>query len=82
MTAWSIPTIMAVTAGDLVGPRLAPAGLGFVTLFFGIGQSIGPALGGYLADVSKSFTLSFLVAGALSLVGMILSFYLEKPVKI
>ena len=45
LTAWSIPTIMAVTAGDLVGPRLAPAGLGFITLFFGIGQSIGPATG-------------------------------------
>ncbi|MCP3900807.1 MAG: YbfB/YjiJ family MFS transporter, partial [Desulfobacteraceae bacterium] len=41
LTAWSIPTIMAAAAGDLVGPRLAPAGLGFITLFFGIGQSIG-----------------------------------------
>lgn len=38
-------------------------GLGFVTLFFGIGQSIGPGLGGYLADMSQSFTLPFLVAG-------------------
>ncbi|MCD4674830.1 MAG: MFS transporter [Desulfobacula sp.] len=79
LTAWSIPTIMAATAGDLVGPRLAPAALGVVTLFFGIGQSIGPALGGYLADVSSSFTLPFLVAGAISLVGMIFSFYLIKP---
>ncbi|MCK5164107.1 MAG: MFS transporter [Desulfobacula sp.] len=79
LTAWSIPTIMAATAGDLVGPRLAPAALGFVTLFFGIGQSIGPALGGYLADVSSSFTLPFLVAGIISLVGMIFSFYLKKP---
>jgi len=79
LTAWSIPTIMAATTGDLVGPRLAPAGLGFVTLFFGIGQSIGPALGGYLADVSKSFTLPFLIAGGISLVGMIFSFYLKEP---
>ena len=79
LTAWSIPTIMAAAAGDLVGPRLAPAGLGFVTLFFGIGQSIGPALGGYLADVSNSFTLPFLMAGGISFVGMIFSFYLKKP---
>ena len=78
LTAWSIPTIMAATAGDLVGPRLAPAGLGFVTLFFGIGQSIGPAIGGYLADVSHSFTLPFLVAGAISLVGMMLSFRMDS----
>ena len=78
LTAWSIPTIMAAAAGDFVGPRLAPAGLGFITLFFGIGQSIGPALGGYLADVSHSFTLPFLIAGGISFVGMIFSFYLKK----
>lgn len=81
LTAWSIPTIMAATAGDLVGPRLAPAGLGFVTLFFGIGQSIGPALGGYLADVSNSFTLPFLVASGISFVGMIFSYFIKQPLK-
>ncbi len=79
LSAWSIPTIMAAAAGDFVGPRLAPAGLGFITLFFGIGQALGPALGGYLADVSGSFTLPFLVAGVISLTGMVLSFYLKKP---
>ena len=79
LTAWSIPTIMAAAAGDYVGPRLAPAGLGFITLFFGIGQAFGPALGGYLADISNSFTIPFLVAGGISLAGMILSFYLRKP---
>jgi sugar phosphate permease len=79
LTAWSIPTIMAAAAGDFVGPRLAPAGLGFITLFFGIGQALGPALGGYLADVSESFTIPFLTAGGISLAGMIFSFYLKKP---
>ena len=80
LTAWSIPTIMAAAAGDFVGPRLAPAGLGFITLFFGIGQALGPALGGYLADVSGSFTLPFVVAGGISLAGMVLSLYLKKPI--
>jgi MFS family permease len=79
LTAWSIPTIMAAAAGDFVGPRLAPAGLGFITLFFGIGQALGPAIGGYLADVSGSFTLPFLIAGVISLIGMVSSFYLKKP---
>ncbi|MGD8334422.1 MAG: MFS transporter [Desulfobacterales bacterium] len=79
LTAWSIPTIMAAAAGDFVGPRLAPAGLGFITLFFGIGQALGPAIGGYLADASGSFTLPFLIAGVISLVGMVLSIYLKKP---
>ena len=81
LTAWSIPTIMAAASGDFVGPRLAPAALGFITLFFGIGQSIGPVLGGYLADVSHSFSLPFLIAGGISFVGMVFSFYLKKPIE-
>ena len=80
-TAWSIPTIMAAAAGDFVGPRLAPAGLGFITLFFGIGQALGPLLGGYIADVTHSFTIPFLVAGGISLAGMVFSLFLKKPVK-
>jgi MFS family permease len=79
LTAWSIPTIMAAAAGDFVGPRLAPAGLGFITLFFGIGQAIGPALGGYLRDVSQTFTVPFLVAAGISLIGMISSIFLKQP---
>ena len=79
LTAWSIPTIMAAAAGDFVGPRLAPAGLGFITLFFGVGQALGPLLGGYLADTTNSFTVPFLVAGGISFMGMILSLFLKKP---
>jgi MFS family permease len=69
LSAWSIPTIMAATAGDMVGPKLAPAGLGFITLFFGIGQALGPWIGGYLSDVSRSFSVPFLLAGGVSILG-------------
>ncbi|RPJ71849.1 MAG: MFS transporter, partial [Desulfobacteraceae bacterium] len=79
LTAWSIPTIMAAAAGDFVGPRLAPAGLGFITLFFGIGQAVAPAAGGYLADLSGSFTLPFLVAGGISFAGMAAALFMKKP---
>ena len=79
LTAWSIPTIMAAAAGDYVGSRLAPAGIGFVTVFFGIGQALGPAVGGYLADLTRSFLASFLLASGISLTGAILSLYLKKP---
>jgi nitrate/nitrite transporter NarK len=79
LTAWSIPTIMAAAAGDFVGPRLAPAGLGFITLFFGVGQAAAPAFGGYLADLSGSFTLPFLVAGGISFAGMVASLFMKKP---
>ena len=77
-TAWSIPTIMAAAAGDLVGPRLAPAGLGFITLFFGIGQALGPALGGYLADASQTFTIPFFTAAGISFTGAAFSFFIKK----
>ena len=50
IAAFSIPTIMAAAAGDAVGGELAPAGLGFITLFFGIGQALGPLAGGYIKD--------------------------------
>jgi MFS family permease len=79
LSAWSIPTIMAATAGDYVGPRLAPAGLGFITLFFGIGQALGPAVGGYLADLTGTFAFSFILATAVSGVGMVGSLLLKKP---
>jgi MFS family permease len=81
LTAWSIPTIMAATAGDYVGPRLAPAGLGFVTLFFGIGQALGPYVGGYLADVTQSFVWPFLLACGVSFLGTGLSLRLKATTK-
>jgi len=79
LTAWSIPTIMAAAAGDYVGPDLAPAGLGFITLFFGIGQALGPAIGGYLVDATDAFLLPFLLASGVSIVGAVSSLCLKKP---
>jgi MFS family permease len=79
LTAWAIPTIMAAAAGDYVGPRLAPAGLGFITLFFGIGQAIGPYVGGLFADMTGSFTLSFVLASGVSVIGAVGSLVLRRP---
>ncbi|MGI5822902.1 MAG: MFS transporter [Dethiobacteria bacterium] len=82
LSAWSIPTIMGAAAGDHVGPDLAPAGVGFVTLFFGIGQVFGPILGGYLRDVTGAFGISFAVAAAVSLLGLLGSLLLIKKPQI
>jgi MFS family permease len=81
LSAWSLPTIMAAGAGDIVGPKLAPAGLGFVTLFFGIGQALGPMIGGFLSDVTHSFSVPFLLAGGVSILGglMALGIRTKKP---
>ncbi len=77
LSAWSIPAIMAATCGDILGARMAPAALGFITLFFGIGQTIGPSIAGGLADVSGSFFTSFLLAGGIALLGAIGSLLLS-----
>ncbi|MCX5885206.1 MAG: MFS transporter [Proteobacteria bacterium] len=71
LSAWSIPAIMAATCGDLLGPRLAPAGLGFVTLFLGIGQAAGPSAAGAVADATGSLSPAMLLAAGVALLGAV-----------
>lgn len=71
LSAWSVPAIMAATCGDVMGARLAPAALGFVTLFLGIGQALGPTIAGMLADATNSFTPAFLLAAVIALLGAV-----------
>jgi sugar phosphate permease len=78
ITAFSIPAIMAAAAGDAVGGRLAPAALGFITLFFGIGQAFGPPVAGWIKDVTGSFTYAFLLSTVVSLVGASGSLMLKR----
>jgi len=80
ISAWSIPAIMAAACGDVVGHRLAPAALGFVTLFFGIGQAAGPWIAGAIADASGSFKGAFVLAACVSGLGCIGTLLL-KPVE-
>ena len=69
LTAWSIPAIMAATCGDMLGSRMASAALGFITLFFGIGQAAGPSVAGALADASGSLASSLLLAAGVAVLG-------------
>jgi predicted MFS family arabinose efflux permease len=69
ITAWSIPAIMAAICGDRFGARAAPAALGLVTVVFGIGQALGPLVGGAIADATRSFGLAFVLAGIVALAG-------------
>lgn len=71
LSAWSIPAIMAAASGDLLGARLAPAGLGFITLFFGIGQAVGPYIAGALADATGSMRPAFFLAATVAFLGAI-----------
>lgn len=76
LVAWSIPSIIAAMVGDHAGPERTAAMFGFVTFLFGIGQIIGPAFAGFLAEQSGSFSVSFLLAAVLAGVAIVLSLLL------
>jgi sugar phosphate permease len=78
LSAWGVPAIMAAKCGDMLGRSLAPAALGFITLFFGIGQAVGPTAAGAIADASGSFSKAFIVASVVSLAGALGSALLIK----
>jgi sugar phosphate permease len=79
LTAWSIPGIVAAACGDYVGARMAPAALGFVTLFFGLGQAAGPTVAGWLIDVTDSLGPALLLASGVSLLGGVGSLLMRPP---
>lgn len=79
LSAWSIPAIVAAACGDMLGPRLAPAALGFVTLFFGIGQAAAPSIAGAMADAFGSFRPALLLAAGVALCGAVAASRLRTP---
>jgi sugar phosphate permease len=78
LTAWGIPAVMAAATGDIVGARLAPAALGFITLFFGIGQAAGPFTAGRMADFSGTYTGAFALAAVAAFFGAVLSLFIMR----
>ena len=79
VVAWSIPTIMAASIGDFVGPEDIAKAFGFITFIFGLGQITGPSLAGLLAQKSGSFSSSFYMAASFAFAAIILSAFLKKP---
>ena len=78
LCAWSVPSIMAASIGDYLGPVKAASGFATVTLFFSIGQISGPALAGILAEKSGSFSQAYLLAGLLTATAALLSLTLPR----
>lgn len=69
LAAWSIPTIMAATVADKLGPARTALGFSFITFFFAVGQVIGPTAAGALADVTGSFTMAYALSATLTFAG-------------
>ncbi len=82
LSAWSIPAIMTAACGDLLGPRMASAALGFITLFFGIGQVIGPSVAGVMADAADTHSPAFLFAAGIAFLGAIGAWRLRPTTRV
>jgi MFS family permease len=61
------------TTAEDYGPSFAAA-----TLAFGIAQTIAPPIGGFIADLSGSFTLVFMLSSAMAVFGLMASLRLPK----
>ncbi len=74
----AVPGIVGAGCGDQFGPVLASASLGFVTIFLGIGQVLGPYLAGLMEDAFGSLTYSYLLAAGVFFVGAVLAAFLRE----
>ena len=81
LAVWSIPSIMSATVGDYAGPVQAVKAFGFITLFFGFGQITGPAVAGFMADATGSFSMAFWLCAALTGGAVLLTSLLKPPAK-
>jgi len=79
LAVWSIPTIMSAAVGDYMGPAQAVKAFGFITLFFGAGQVAGPAVAGFLADITGTFSMAFWLCAVLTGGAVILTSFLRQP---
>lgn len=79
-TTWAVPSIMTTLSSELFGSSHTARILGLITLFFGIGQMIGPLGSGMLTDFTGDFGVAFGFSAACLVCASALSFYYAKKV--
>jgi MFS family permease len=77
LTAWSVPAIMAASAGDLLGAKMAAAAFGFISLLLSVGQVLGPFVAGRIVAISGSYSYAFLAAAAAAALGAAAALFLN-----
>jgi sugar phosphate permease len=68
LAGFSIAGIVGAACGDRFGAALAPVSLGFVALFAGVGQAVGPVIAGRMGDVFSSLAPAYGLSAGLFLV--------------
>ena len=69
---------MGAACADRFGPRLASASLGLITILVGLGQVVGPLIGGAMNDALSSLAPSYLFSGAVFVVASVAALLLPK----
>ena len=77
LSAWGVPTIMALLSSELFGTDNTAKILSFVTIFFAIGQIVGPVGAGYVIDIFEDFSYAFFISSSLAFIGFLLSFWVN-----
>jgi len=72
------PVLTALTS-DTFGLRSIGVIMGILNVAFGIGSAIGPAVGGFVFDVSKSYSMAFLAGALAMLIVALLLVLIKKP---
>jgi len=75
---WGFPSAISKACAEIVGPALAPAAIGLLAVFFGVGQVVGPVVGGLLADWTGALSAALLLGAAADLAGAVGSLLLPQ----
>jgi MFS family permease len=65
----AVPGLVGVACSEKFGYRLASASLGFVTILVGLGQTIGPYIGGLMSDAFGSLGPTYLFSSGVFFAG-------------
>ena len=84
LTLWAVPAVIVAAVSDITVSLKAPMAIGYITLFFGIGQWISPMITGSVVEhfsYSIAFYLSAVVCGLGSIGCLYLHFFVRKGYK-
>lgn len=79
VAVFAIPAIMAAAVGDYLGKARAATAFSIITICFALGQTIGPALAGLVAESTGAFTIPYLASAAMTCVAAFWTKLLPKP---
>ncbi len=79
IAVFAIPAIMAAAVGDYLGKARAAAAFSIITFCFAIGQTLGPAVAGVIAESSGTFTGSYLASALLTAIAVGWAWFLPEP---